>query len=155
LISWCTQTGHFNKNDWFIHLLSDFIELGSVPDIDRTFILTPVDRISQWIVELSESKLRTATPITFDETYMVSFKDIWKEICSQQQIKPHYLNLEDWYRKFEQKSELNTSNILVYLREIFETDEHSSNISAQTNENVKNINLPFFVDALIQSRSSL
>ena len=151
MISWSTQTGYFNSGDWFIQLLLGLIELGSAPDSDRNFIVMPVDRISQLIVEVSESALTVITPMKLCGTHMIPFKAIWHEICRQQGNEPNYFSLNDWYYQLEQRLDLSASNMLYYFRNIFENDEYINNLSTETENTIHDLNLRLFVKTLLHS----
>ncbi|MEH2041209.1 non-ribosomal peptide synthetase [Nostoc sp.] len=55
-VGWHSQTGVWNTNDMLYRLIKGCIQLGSVPDFDRTMEITPVDYISKAIVHLSQQQ---------------------------------------------------------------------------------------------------
>lgn len=56
LIAGHSQTGISNQEDMLCRLLKLFIQQGTVPDLDTTIDMTPVDYVSQAIVHLSKQK---------------------------------------------------------------------------------------------------
>jgi thioester reductase-like protein len=150
-ISWSLSTGDFNKTGWFELLLLDLIEFGSAPETDHAFNMTPVDQISRSIVELSESEETVKATINLPETHTVTFKTIWTEICRQQMIEPHYLNVTEWYRKLDER--LKTDSQLFHGLQLFSnilTNSFSKDTTA-TIDTEFDLNLPMFVKALLRN----
>jgi thioester reductase-like protein len=52
-IGWHGTTGFYNERDFLIRLIKGCLQLGSAPDLDALFYITPVDFISSAIVKLS------------------------------------------------------------------------------------------------------
>jgi thioester reductase-like protein len=57
LISGDSHTGYWNTEDFFCRLIKGCIQLGYYPDIDLELGLTPVDYVSQAIIELSQNSI--------------------------------------------------------------------------------------------------
>jgi thioester reductase-like protein len=132
-------------------LLLDLIEFGLAPETDRTFKITPVDRISKFIVELGESKDIAKATINLSETHTVSFKAIWTEICRQRMMEPQYLNMTEWRQKLEER--IKTGSQLLHGLQLFSKalpDSPSEDTTATT-ENESDLNLPIFVKVLLQN----
>jgi thioester reductase-like protein len=52
-IGWRGDTGYYNERDFLIKLMRGCIDLGSAPDLDILFYITPVDYIASSIIRLS------------------------------------------------------------------------------------------------------
>jgi thioester reductase-like protein len=149
LISWSLSTGDFNKTDWFNRLLLDLIKFGSAPETDCTLNITPVDWISRSIVELGESEETVKAKINLPETHTITFKSVWTEICRQQMMEPHYLNVTEWRRKLEEHLKMNSQ--LLYGLQLFSnilTDPFPTDTTVTTESD---LNLPIFVKALLRN----
>jgi thioester reductase-like protein len=149
-ISWSLSTGDFNKKDWFSLLFLGLIEFGLAPETNHTFHITPVDRISRSIVELGESGETIKATINLPETHTITFKAIWTEICRQQMMEPHYLDVIEWRQKLDEQ--LKTDSPLFHGLRLFSrtlTDPFSKDITT-TIDTESDLNLPMFVKALLR-----
>jgi thioester reductase-like protein len=145
------STGDFNKTDWITLLLLDLIKFGSAPETDCTFNITSVDQVSRSIVELSESEETAKATINLPETHTVTFKAIWTEICRQQMIEPHYLNVAEWHQKLDEQLKMN-SQLFHGLQLFSETlTDSSSNDTTAPISTESDLNLPTFVKALLRN----
>ena len=137
--------------DWITLLLLDLIEFGAAPETECVFHITPVDQISNTIVNLGESKETLKTAITLPETHTVTFKAIWTEICRQQAIEPHYLNVTEWRQKLNGRLKMNSQ--IFHGLQLF-SDELTSTFSNDTTITVdaeSDLNLSMFVQALLRN----
>lgn len=150
LISWCTQTGCFNKNDWFIHLLRLLRDLGSAPETDQIFAVTPVNWISRWIVQIGESSLIRTAPVRFSGTHLISLKTIWKEMCHQQQIEVMYDDLNVWFSRMGKNLNSKTCIMLPFLRELFRVVEQRFTSNDEIREDVSTVNISLLVKKLFE-----
>ena len=149
-ISWSSLTGDFNKTDWVTVLLLDLIKFGSAPETNLTFNMTPVDQISKTIVELIQSRETVKATINLSETHTLTFKTIWTEICRQQMMEPHYLNVIEWRQKLDEHVKMNPQ--LLHGLQLFSnalTDTFSEDKTA-TIGTESDLNLPIFIKALLQ-----
>ena len=137
--------------DWLTLLILDLIEFGLAPEVDYTFKIMPVDRMSKAIVRLGESENTMKAIINLPPTHAITFKSIWTEICRQRQMEPHYLKVTDWCRKLDER--LKTAPQSLYALQLFSNilvNSPSGDIS-NTIDDETDLNLPMFVEALLRS----
>jgi thioester reductase-like protein len=150
-ISWSTCTGDFNKRDWITLLLSSVTAFGLAPETDRTFIMTPVDHMAKSIVELGESEETVKRTINLSETYAVTFKAIWTEICRQRFMQPYFHDVTEWRQKLDEW--LTMDSQLLHGLQLFSTalTDPSSEVTTATVGTESDLNLPLFVKALLRN----
>jgi amino acid adenylation domain-containing protein/thioester reductase-like protein/non-ribosomal peptide synthase protein (TIGR01720 family) len=81
-VSGHSQTGVCNTNDRLYRMIKGFIQLGSVPNVDTTIDMTPVDYIAQSIIFLSVQKKSLGKVFHICNPHPISLSELVKWIHS-------------------------------------------------------------------------
>ncbi|MUH00601.1 amino acid adenylation domain-containing protein, partial [Scytonema sp. UIC 10036] len=129
-VGWHSQTGVWNTNDTLYRIIKGCLQLGSVPNMDEMVEISPVDYVSQAIINLSRQKEALGKTFHLINPHSLA----WSEIVHCMHSLGYPLQQEfydDWQAKLIHSTKNSSNNALYPLVALYSQKNSSEQVTNQ------------------------